>query len=144
MKKTCLLYHHHNCFVPHHALGHMMYSFMLLVPMNQKVPNKPSNCWKAHCTQSFHDGDIYIYIYIQSITYIYYIFMHIYMYIYVYIFIILLLWEMTTLSVVDYIWPFLLHSFLGFLSTLWLIGTSSVWTYIMQPNKWVAREPLWL
>ena len=85
MKKTCLLYHHHNCFVPHHALGHMMYSFMLLVPMNRKVPNKPSNCWKAHCTQSFHDGDIYIYIYTIYNIYILYIYAYIYIYIYIYI-----------------------------------------------------------
>ena len=32
--------YHHNGFVATHALGHMMYSYTLLVPMNQRVLNK--------------------------------------------------------------------------------------------------------
>ena len=31
---------HHNGFVATHALGHMMYGYTLLVPMNQRVLNK--------------------------------------------------------------------------------------------------------
>ena len=34
--------YHHNGFVATHALGHMMYDYTLLVPMNQKVLNKLS------------------------------------------------------------------------------------------------------
>ena len=32
--------YHQNCFVATHALGHMMYNYILLVPMNQRVLNK--------------------------------------------------------------------------------------------------------
>ena len=34
--------YHHNDFVATHALRHMIYSYTLLVPMNQRVLNKPS------------------------------------------------------------------------------------------------------
>ena len=34
--------YHHNGFVVTRALGHMMYGYILLVPMNQRVLNKPS------------------------------------------------------------------------------------------------------
>ena len=34
--------YHHNGFVATHALGHMMYGYTLLEPMNQRVPNKVS------------------------------------------------------------------------------------------------------
>ena len=34
--------YHHNGFVPTHARGYMMYSYALLVPMNQSVLRKPS------------------------------------------------------------------------------------------------------
>ena len=34
--------YHHNGFVAIHALGHMMYGYTSLVPMNQRVLNKPS------------------------------------------------------------------------------------------------------
>ena len=34
--------YHHNGFVATHALGHMMYGYTLLVPMNQRVLNKLS------------------------------------------------------------------------------------------------------
>ena len=33
---------HHSDFVGIHALGHIMYTYLLLVPMNQRVLNKPS------------------------------------------------------------------------------------------------------
>ena len=34
--------YHHNGFVATHALGHMIYSYTLLVPMEQKVLDKLS------------------------------------------------------------------------------------------------------
>ena len=34
--------YHDNGFVATHALGHMMYGYTLLIPMNQRVLNKPS------------------------------------------------------------------------------------------------------
>ena len=34
--------YYHNGFVATHALGHMMYGYILLVPMNQRVLNKLS------------------------------------------------------------------------------------------------------
>ena len=40
MKKMCPPGYHHNSFVATHALGHMMYGYTLLVPMNQRVLNK--------------------------------------------------------------------------------------------------------
>ena len=56
--------YHHNGFVATHELGHMMYSYTLLVPMNQRVLNKPS---KEH-NISGHKWYICIYKYINSIT----------------------------------------------------------------------------
>ena len=44
MKTMCPPVYHHNgfVFVATHALGHMMYDYTLLVPMNQRVLNKLS------------------------------------------------------------------------------------------------------
>ena len=42
MKTVCPPSYHHNDFVETHALGHMMYGYTLLVPMNQRVLNKLS------------------------------------------------------------------------------------------------------
>ena len=42
MKTMCPPVYHHNGFVATHALGHMMYDYPLLVPMNQRVLNKLS------------------------------------------------------------------------------------------------------
>ena len=102
MKAMCPPSYHHNGFVATHPHGHMMYGYMLLIPMNQRVLNKQS-CHKAivvitgrvHC---FHDyiyiyiyiylhayKYIYIYIYIQIYIYILYIYTYIYIYIYIYI-----------------------------------------------------------
>ena len=39
--------YHHNDFVATHTLGHIMYGYKLLVPMNQRVLNKLS---KEHNT----------------------------------------------------------------------------------------------
>ena len=40
IKTMCPPDYHHNDFVATRALGHMMYSYTLLVPMNQRVLNK--------------------------------------------------------------------------------------------------------
>ena len=40
MKTMCPPGYHHNGFVATHTLGHMMYCYKLLVPMNQRVLNK--------------------------------------------------------------------------------------------------------
>ena len=42
MKTMCPLGYHHNGFVATPALGHMMYGYTLLVPINQKVLKKLS------------------------------------------------------------------------------------------------------
>ena len=42
MKTMCPPGYHHNGFVATHALGHMMYGYTLLVPVNQRVLNKQS------------------------------------------------------------------------------------------------------
>ena len=42
MKTMCPPGYHHNGFVGAHALGHIMYRYTLLVPMNQRVLNKLS------------------------------------------------------------------------------------------------------
>ena len=42
MKTMCPPSYHHNGFVGTHPLGHMIYSYTLLVPMSQRVINKPS------------------------------------------------------------------------------------------------------
>ena len=47
MKTMCPPGYHHNGFVATRALGHMMYSYTLLVPMSQRVLNKLS---KEHNT----------------------------------------------------------------------------------------------
>ena len=40
MKTMCLSGYHHKGFVAAHAFGHIMYSYILLVPMNQE-PKSP-------------------------------------------------------------------------------------------------------
>ena len=42
MNKMCPRGYHHNDIVAAHAPGHMMYGYLLLVPMNQRVLNKLS------------------------------------------------------------------------------------------------------
>ena len=41
MKTMCPPGYHHNSFLATHALVHIMYSYTLLVPMNQRVLKKP-------------------------------------------------------------------------------------------------------
>ena len=43
MKAMCPPGYHHNGFVATDALGHMVYGYTLLVPMNQRVLDKLSN-----------------------------------------------------------------------------------------------------
>ena len=43
MKTFCPPGYHHNGFVAIHALGHMIYGYRLLVPMNLRLFNKLSN-----------------------------------------------------------------------------------------------------
>ena len=40
MKTMCPLDYRHSGFLPTHALGHMMYGYTLLVPINQRVLQK--------------------------------------------------------------------------------------------------------
>ena len=42
MKTMCPSGYHHSGSVATHALRHMMYSYTLLIPMKQRVLNKPS------------------------------------------------------------------------------------------------------
>ena len=42
MKAICPPGYHRNDFVATHTLGHMMYGYTLLVPMNQRVLNRIS------------------------------------------------------------------------------------------------------
>ena len=53
---------------------------------------------------------------------------------YIYITPILLLWDLRTLCVVDHLLPLILHSLLSSLITLWFIGTSNVYSFIMCPS----------
>ena len=53
MKTMCPPSYHNNGSVPTHALEHMMYGYILLVPMNQRVLKKLSkehNISKEHNT----------------------------------------------------------------------------------------------
>ena len=56
MKTMCPPGYHPNGFVTTHALGHMMYGYTLLVPMNQRVLNIYTY--------------MYVYIYIYMYVYI--------------------------------------------------------------------------
>ena len=85
--------YHHNGFLVTHALGHIMYGYTSLVPVNQRFSSLvPANITihyqhVRNCVIYIH---IYIYIYIY--VYIYIIYMHKYMlYIYIYIYIYILL-----------------------------------------------------
>ena len=57
MKTLCPPGYHHNGFVATHALGHMMYGYTLLVPMNQRVLNKQNKECKGHTGRAhcFHN-----------------------------------------------------------------------------------------
>ena len=41
MKIMCPPGYHHNGYVANHTLGHIMYGYTLLVPMNQKSAQQP-------------------------------------------------------------------------------------------------------
>ena len=55
---------------------------------------------------------------------------------------ILLLWDLSTVCIMNHLWPLMLRSLLCLLSTFWFIGTSNVYTHIMCPSAWVATKPL--
>ena len=57
----CPRSYYHSGFVATHALGHMIYGYTLLVPMDQRVFNKLSKEHKAisHCGDSFTAVTIY-------------------------------------------------------------------------------------
>ena len=60
MKTMCPPGYHHNGFVATHALGHMMYGYTLLVPMNQKVLNKLSKeNYYAHLASVRFEPSVY-------------------------------------------------------------------------------------
>ena len=59
----------------------------------------------------------------------------------IYIMPILLLWDLSTLCVVDYLWPLILWSLPSLLSTLWF--TSNLQPYIMGLSVLVATKQLW-
>ena len=77
MKTMCPPGYHHNGFVATHALGHMMYGYTLLVPMYQRVLNKPSKernisghkCTTTHGVLKSHKSKMSV-IYMQSILYL--------------------------------------------------------------------------
>ena len=77
--------YHHNGFLVTHALGHIMYGYTSLVPVNQRFSSLvPANITIQY--QHVPNCVIYIYIYIYIYMYIYIIYMHKYMlYIYIYI-----------------------------------------------------------
>ena len=60
MKTMCPPGYHDNGFVATHALGHMIYSYTLLIPMNQRVLNKQSKesnslvHWYQQCVMVHH------------------------------------------------------------------------------------------
>ena len=61
-----------------------------------------------------------------------------FLWLHIYIMPILFLWDLSTLFVVDHLWPLTLRSLLSLLNTLWFIGTSNVYPYIVCPNAWVT------
>ena len=49
MKTMCPPSYHHNGLMATHALGHMMYGYILLVQMNQRLLNKLSKEHNLSC-----------------------------------------------------------------------------------------------
>ena len=91
-----------------HALVHMLYSYILLVPMKKSMSCHKYTVVTTRRAHRFHD--------------------------YINIMPIFLLWDLSTLAVVDHLWPLTLGSLLGLLSTLWFTGTSNLYPYIMRPS----------
>ena len=74
MKKMCF---HHDCFVPSHALEHMMYGSMLLVSMTKK-------CSTSQAIEGRHVvHNVFMIIYIYVYIYVYYVYIYIFIYIYI-------------------------------------------------------------
>ena len=77
----CPASYHWNGFVATHALGYMMYGYVLLLPINQGVPNKLSkehniSCHKRSMTHRGLKSHISKMIYIC--LYMYYIYIYVY------------------------------------------------------------------
>ena len=104
MKAMCPPSYHHNSFVVTHALGHMMYCYTLLVPMNQIVLNQlskeqkaigslvPAVCNRTSCAQVYefpqrYCGDNREDILFSGHICIYNIYVYIYVYVYIYLYI---------------------------------------------------------
>ena len=93
MKTICPPRYHHNVFIATPALGHMMYGYTLLVPMNQKVLKKLSSYYLSIYLSISLSLYIYTYIYIYIYINIYiYIYITYIIYIYIYIIYILILY----------------------------------------------------
>ena len=125
-----------NGFVATHVLGHMMYGYILLVPMKQRVLNNQSKERNIRFIGSY----IYLVHWCQQCVIVHHVskcmschkatvvitwsancFHDC-----IYITIILLLWDLCTMYVVDLLWPLMLCFLLSLLSTLWFIGTSNL------------------
>ena len=90
--------YHHNCFVATHALGQMMHGYTLLVPKDQRVLNRLSkernisgHKWSiTHRVLKSHRSRIGV-LYMQFLL--------------LFLTPIFLLWDLSTLCVVDHLWP---------------------------------------
>ena len=102
IKVMCPRGYLHNNFGLIYALGHIMYGYILLLPKKKQpeLQKKPL-LWQLGGHIAF------------MITY-------------VYIFLTVLLLDFSTLVIVVHLWPLILRSLLGLLSTLWFVGTSNV------------------
>ena len=129
MKTMCPPGYHYNGFVATHALGHMIYGYTLLVPMNQRVLNKlcPSctSCAQVHEFPQCHCGDNW-----EGTLFSW---LHIYIYIYMYIYIFLS--SLSCLLIYFYYFfqsiPMLcLLIFQNFVKSSWFFQSSSFFRYV--------------
>ena len=120
MKSTCPLGYHHIGFVATHALEHMMFSYTWLVPVNQRVLNKPSqehaamynrtSCAQVReLVQSHYGGNwegtlfMIAYLYYAHLASVRYIYLYICIYIYIYIIYIIYIYIYTCIYMYIYI-----------------------------------------
>ena len=84
LKSMCPLGYHHNGFATTHALGHMMYGYTLLVPMNQRVLNKHNisgHKWSTiHRIWWAYEHNIYVIIKTMCTPGYHFIYIHIFIY----------------------------------------------------------------
>ena len=86
---------------------------------------------KLRVTRSYISDKLRIYIY----TYIC-IYMYIYVYINIYITLILLLWDLSTLCVVDHLWP-LIHVYIYIYISITWWHLILIWRYIFKCKHWI-------